>query len=601
MKSFLERHSVEEIKSALLECAAISNVLCFPNKPDTENYHKPAEYTDGKFRGQKYDAIATFDLGIDERNVKIAVGFNDSWKFGLFDFYVIDYKNDVPFMPHVEKNGKLCIADLEGILIDNAESNFSFLLLECIDRVIDILSKGFSGDNRDALIKEFCSYWGILPGCKEAIAVLPLGKSAEIIKYILPQKDIHKGSNGDELCLRAATLQTLPVWKWEGTVHNGCYFEIVPVEKIYPPDPRTGLNIDYCNALLSYVTAGDARRVIAKCNPNPVVLLGIHEPGDIFPVIGFRVKDGKIVLDGDALKLSDGSAVTPIYVERRDRKFLMSREEEANINCLADKKFLLIGCGSIGGYLATLMAKAGCEQIALIDGDTFSADNIFRHVLGMESVGKNKAKALKDYLKNTIPEISVSSSSYDIQKAIGNKFIQLEDYDVIISATGSHVVNRWINAYACRHHLNAEFLYAWNEPLDIGCHALYIKPRFWENPSSCYESLLAKSETCIFDQSAYCEKDQTVSRNQTGCGGSYIPYGSDVSLRSAMLVMDLLKRSSDGRLNGNTLISEKGEGYYFNQSGLRTSAVYDAQESMVEEKVLNSFGSRCSTCKINGD
>ena len=129
----------------------------------------------------------------------------------------------------------------------------------------------------------------------------------------------------------------------------------------------------------------------------------------------------------------------------------------------------------------------------------------------------------------------------------------------------------------------------------------HLKSRFWENASSCYESIIAKSDTGIFDQSAFCEKDQVVSRNQTGCGGSYIPYGSDASLHSALLAMSLLKKSSDGRIKESTLISEKGEGYYFKQSGLQTSAVYDAQKQKIEEKSLNCFGSKCSTCENNGN
>ena len=101
MSYFLERHSVEEIKDAILECSKTSNVLCFTGKPDTECYHKPDGYKDGKYQGKEYDALATFDLIVLDRKIKIAVGFNDSWKFRLFDFYVVDYKNEFPFIPHV--------------------------------------------------------------------------------------------------------------------------------------------------------------------------------------------------------------------------------------------------------------------------------------------------------------------------------------------------------------------------------------------------------------------------------------------------------------------------------------------------------------------
>lgn len=603
MSYFLERHSVEEIKDAILECSKISHVLCFTDKPDTEWYHKPDGYKDGKYQGKEYDALAMFDLTIDDQKIKIAVGFNDSWKIRLFDFYVVDYKNGFPFIPHVESTGRLCAIDLEGLLIENTEDSFRHLLSECVERVVDVLAKGLSGENRIDFIKEFDSYWSYLPGYELAVGDMPIGTTASRIKYILPVKErrSHKVSSVDECFMRAGTERALESWKWSGTVHNGCYFEITPDELVYPPDPAVGITVEYCNALLSQVALKNARRVLDKGNRNPVVFIGIHENNETFVLIGFRVTGGRVIVNEDSLILSEGSVVNPIAVERRDRKFLMSREEESNINNLEGKKYLLIGCGSIGGYLADLLAKAGCTDITLVDGDNFKAENIFRHILGKESIGKNKARVLKDHLTTSIPEIKVDSFNGTIEQAIAKKTIHPEDYDVIISATGSHVVNRWINLYACSHHLNADFLYVWNEPLDIGCHALYLRSRFWENPTSCYESIISKSETGIFDQSAYCEKNQVVSRNQTGCGSSYIPYGSDASLHSALLAMDLLKRVSDDRITNTVILSEKGSGYYFKQAGLKTSDVYDAQESLIEEKNLDCFGRKCSLCECYGD
>lgn len=101
----------------------------------------------------------------------------------------------------------------------------------------------------------------------------------------------------------------------------------------------------------------------------------------------------------------------------------------------------------------------------------------------------------------------------------------------------------------------------------------------------------------MYDRSAYCEKNQIVSRNQTGCGGSYIPYGSNTSLRSALLSMELLKQAEDGRISESSLLSEKGTGYYFKQAGLKTSVVYDAQTVIIDEKKLDDYGAKCRSCE----
>ena len=187
MGLILKQHSVEEIKRALLEPPEISNVLCFTDKPDSGNYHKPAGYAGGQYRGIQYDVLATAVLTINDRKIRIAIGINDSWKFQLFDFYIVDYLEEFPFIPHIDGSGKVCFIDLEGILIDNKENYFSAILLQCVELVISVLRKGLSGVNQMDFIKEFHSYWGCLPDCKTAIAVLPIGQQASRIKYIFPK------------------------------------------------------------------------------------------------------------------------------------------------------------------------------------------------------------------------------------------------------------------------------------------------------------------------------------------------------------------------------------------------------------------------------
>lgn len=57
-----------------------------------------------------------------------------------------------------------------------------------------------------------------------------------------------------------------------------------------------------------------------------------------------------------------------------------------------DKTVVLIGCGSLGGYLAHQFAKAGVGKLHLIDPEPLGWENPGRHVLGASQVGEAKAR-----------------------------------------------------------------------------------------------------------------------------------------------------------------------------------------------------------------
>src|SRR5438445_13276389 len=53
-----------------------------------------------------------------------------------------------------------------------------------------------------------------------------------------------------------------------------------------------------------------------------------------------------------------------------------------------------IGGGSIGGALIDILARTGVGSLTLIDPEDFAEENVGRHVLTRESVGKPKGEAL---------------------------------------------------------------------------------------------------------------------------------------------------------------------------------------------------------------
>lgn len=111
---------------------------------------------------------------------------------------------------------------------------------------------------------------------------------------------------------------------------------------------------------------------------------------------------------------------------------------------LVGKTIAVIGCGTIGGYLARLLAQsgAGCEgMLYLYDTDTLRPGNLGRHLLGFNDLGKPKAKALVEYLRTFHPDVAVTPCGFDATKA----WSALERVDLIIDATGEPNVSTVLN------------------------------------------------------------------------------------------------------------------------------------------------------------
>ncbi|WP_343674922.1 ThiF family adenylyltransferase [Paraburkholderia heleia] len=66
---------------------------------------------------------------------------------------------------------------------------------------------------------------------------------------------------------------------------------------------------------------------------------------------------------------------------------------------LIEQRIAVIGCGSLGSKVASMLARAGVRRFLLVDDDVFLPDNIVRNELNWESVGAHKVEALAQHLK----------------------------------------------------------------------------------------------------------------------------------------------------------------------------------------------------------
>ena len=95
------------------------------------------------FRDKEYQYVVKCDFRIKGDSIPIVIGIPYNWSRVLIDIY-IEQHIDFPFLPHIDKKGKICLYELEGILID---WNLHGILLQCIRQAKKIIFEGLEGKN----------------------------------------------------------------------------------------------------------------------------------------------------------------------------------------------------------------------------------------------------------------------------------------------------------------------------------------------------------------------------------------------------------------------------------------------------------------------
>ena len=577
--------SRQELYKTLCECEVLEHVISSECK---------------SFQTHTYDEIYNANLIINpDKNVPISICIPERWQQSLVDIYVQNYEEMI-FLPHVEKNGKLCLFELEGVLID---TNLPGILIQSVMRAKTILEEGLSGKNIDEFVKEFDAYWSKLPECRGAYFIVPKEEYSQQIKCAIKNTVQHKNDKQakcikkekDSIIYIGKDTDCLKRWNLEkATIVNAAYFVVESTDLILPPDIREALELDFLNTLLKMVPQKEIFDILNGLGIKKVIVFSVKQPLGCSNLIAFLLTGGSLVKVNDTYTIQNITHIQPIAIGRVDKKYLMNRIINQE-SILARKKILVVGCGSIGGYLVSELAKLGYEDITIVDNDILTDENIFRHILGMEYVLKYKCVAMEQYVRKNIPEVSIKSLPEKFEDAVLEENLNLEDYDIVISATGNHNLNRWINSYIYTNEIDIPIIYAWNEVYGIGNHVAYFK----FGQEGCFECLFGRDEETeeLYDRTAYCKPGQKIVETAGGCGKAYVPYGNTVSLKTVIMCLDLLKDVFDNNINQNVLISAKGDDKYFINQGFKTSVRYSNQQKQVKKLCGDDFVNlKCGVC-----
>lgn len=123
--------------------------------------------------------------------------------------------------------------------------------------------------------------------------------------------------------------------------------------------------------------------------------------------------------------------VTEVNIERFHNQEGIIENERLN------KRFLIVGAGAIGSFVAMTLAKMGARNITVVDGDTIEEHNLANQMYPEAFIGAKKVDALKQVVKDY--------SGVEIE-AIGDMWTEpgLIHRDIVISCVDNMEVRRWL-------------------------------------------------------------------------------------------------------------------------------------------------------------
>ncbi|HHC6451907.1 TPA: E2/UBC family protein [Vibrio parahaemolyticus] len=236
-------------------------------------------------------------------------------------------------------------------------------------------------------------------------------------------------------------------------------------------------------------------------------------------------------------------------VTRADRETLLSRNQpRPDVGNLSQKRIALIGCGTIGGYLAELLLRsgAGCGEndFHLYDDDSFKPHNFARHSLTAHNFGLAKSIALANSLKEAV---HIAQSIKGINRQFPIQADVLSKYDIVIDATGRPPVSRRLAAVART--LSADIrpviIHAFNDGNGRASKVLVDDGR------CCYGCMMADPAVYRNNVDLRFEGIDQEKEKHISCGSTYTPYDAAVSHITAALAQEAVLNTLEHTLPWN--------------------------------------------------
>jgi tRNA A37 threonylcarbamoyladenosine dehydratase len=436
-------------------------------------------------------------------------------------------------IPHVDGNRQVCTLD-DSTRFPNPEFAGE-AVIEVIERAVQIIQDGVAGRNKAEYWDEFEAYW--IDGAKNlttAVAIVRAeGPHRRVVSIpLLPKLGVSSLLFAEDDTTAFDFLDVLGRLPQKPPSRPALYLHLDAIGET--PNLRTNADVKRClpadaykellcflqederpSAVLFSIAVGNDRVFGGWVHEQyaTTVYKGAKSRKIMGQAPGFR--PGHLPPDTELTSAFGGQRVGRIVVRRADADRLVRRT--VGRDRAATGGVNVIGCGSVGGFVARAFAHSGPSPLRLIDSEDLEVHNVPRHVCDLVSVGLNKAEAVRRLLRRSDPHLQVEALTRDVREILRTDVGRLLPAHLSIVAIANVAVERRINELARSIELGTVAC-VWIEPHAIAGHAVVVPP----NVKGCFECLVGpegKVNVAVLD------KPEAFTRADAGCRGSFVPYG----------------------------------------------------------------------------
>ncbi len=457
--------------------------------------------------------------------------------------------------PHVENDGVLCLLpDAASVSPYQPAAVAKNLLLQANALIEDSLAKRNLQDFRD----EFYSYWSralTREGIK-CISLIELKPPNRIISVWHKNGVYIYGENEAEILKWLENSFGKRNYKLEKAVFLWLLNAMLPSEY-----PRTSSDLfklirkqtDNGIFYLKQLVSGVPRQIdilLGSQSRNGALIVGTtlrkpqtynHVTGKLQDNLQRGFREGSTPLETLSTRfLRSATPVGRFETERADAAWIHGRGVDPKQPDLSSALVTVLGCGSIGGAVAKLLATTGAGKVRLVDPEVLSRANTGRHVLGAKYVGSFKAQSLALEIKENYPHLSVEYKNKSWQQVAKEEPEFIRSSDLIISSIGDWKSESLLNEWQQSGENFPPVLYGWTEPFAAAGHGVVIF-----QGQSCFQCGVDEFGSPNF-RVAEWQKRETLLQ-EPACGVMFQPYGpielnNTVTLIAELTIDVLLKK-----------------------------------------------------------
>ena len=451
-------------------------------------------------------------------------------------------------LPHIfGGDGGLCYMQRNVTTLDRYDPCGTILF--CLEQAKRTLEDAISGRSERDIAAEFFAYWGNfgyvdLPksftGSSAVQTILAVRENATFPDTLIVTE---KGDLPVALRRRhSALVGNAPI------ISRTCYVMHVPIlltvgrdKDRWPPKTLSallgwlaGYATQFVELLTRAILEGGKDWLVVLRAPNGDFLVEVKLP-PAFDTVEFTETRRGTLPDWLISKKPETVDVVRYTGWPISSDYIFGRNMGEMIN-LANKRIMLIGCGTIGSLLAQQLAQSGAGvgdrgELMLVDDDFLSAANIGRHLLGITYIGEHKSEGCRRFLLDSLPHVNIRAT---MRNAADLRPL-MPRYDLIIDATGedafSIALNQWAVDAAPKF---PPVIFTWLLGNGVGTQSFFYDGDRTQSCLKCLQPVM--NEPARFEMA----KDETRFGRTLACGDAgYIPYPVSRSSQAASLALEM--------------------------------------------------------------